>query len=85
MSYKTLEVELENGRVHPSGGEVLPVKARALLTLLDAVAPSTAGTCGELAERWNNLDKLPFDEANAFADDIDSARANLPPVKPAWD
>jgi hypothetical protein len=36
MSYKTLEVELENGRVHPSGAEALPPKARALLTILDA-------------------------------------------------
>jgi hypothetical protein len=34
MSYKTLEVELENGRVHPSGSEALPTKAHALLTIL---------------------------------------------------
>ena len=34
MSYKTLEVELENGRVRPSGSETLPAKARALLTIL---------------------------------------------------
>jgi hypothetical protein len=39
MSYKTVEVELENGRVHPSGTETLPDKAHALLTIL--VAPST--------------------------------------------
>jgi hypothetical protein len=36
MSYKTLEVELENGRVHPSGAEKLPANARALLTILSA-------------------------------------------------
>lgn len=35
MSYKTLEVELENGRVRPSGSEILPAKAHALLTILD--------------------------------------------------
>jgi hypothetical protein len=34
MSYKTVEVELENGRVHPAGAETLPNKARALLTIL---------------------------------------------------
>ena len=34
MSYKTLKVELENGRVHPSGSETLPPKAHALLTIL---------------------------------------------------
>ena len=36
MSYKTLEVELENGRVHPSGTETLPAKAHALLTIISA-------------------------------------------------
>lgn len=50
MSYKTLEVELENGRVHPSGAETLPAKARALLTILTASAPD-AGPRGSLADR----------------------------------
>jgi len=34
MSYKTVEVELENGRVRPRGSETLPAKADALLTIL---------------------------------------------------
>jgi hypothetical protein len=42
-------------------------------------------TCAELAERWPKLDKLSPDEANAFADDLEHARASLPPLKPAWD
>ena len=85
MSYKTLEVELENGHVRPRERETLPAKAHALLTLLDSSAPSAALTCGELAERWAGLEKLPPDEANAFADDLEGARANLPSLKPAWD
>lgn len=85
MSYKTLEVELENGRVHPRGPEILPVKAHALLTLLDSSATPAAGTCGELAERWSGLEKLPVEEANAFADDLERAHANLPSLKSAWD
>ncbi len=40
MSYKTLEVELENGRVRTSSAETLPAKAHALLTILES-APST--------------------------------------------
>ncbi len=42
MSYKTLEVELENGRVRPAGAETLPDKAHALLTILSpqAVKPN---------------------------------------------
>ena len=38
MSYRTLEVELEHGRVRPRTDEALPVKAHALLTILDARA-----------------------------------------------
>lgn len=54
MSYKTLEVELENGRVHPSGAEILPQKAHALLTILDE--PESAGNAkGSLADRVANL------------------------------
>lgn len=35
MSYQTLEVDLENGRVRPRGAESLPEKARALLTIIE--------------------------------------------------
>lgn len=36
MSYTTVEVELENGRVWPRGTVPLPVKAHALLTILES-------------------------------------------------
>ena len=44
MSYKTLEVELENGVVHAAHSESLPARAHALLTILDvpATEPSAA-------------------------------------------
>ena len=35
MNYKTVEVELDGGRVWPRGTENLPAKARALLTILE--------------------------------------------------
>lgn len=84
MNYKTVEVELENGRVRPSGPELLPAKARALLTLLD-YSPPVAPTCRELANRWGAMDKLSPSEANAFADDLEQGRASLPALKSAWD
>lgn len=34
MTYQTLEVQLENGKVSPVASEQLPDKARALLTIL---------------------------------------------------
>jgi hypothetical protein len=39
MSYKTVEVELDQGRVRASGSETLPDKARALLVILNSVPP----------------------------------------------
>ncbi len=39
----------------------------------------------EQAERWPELDRLPAGEAHAFADDFESGRRNLPPLKTAWD
>ncbi len=49
MSYKTLEVELENGHVHPSGAETLPAKAHALLTIL-TLPEKTKTANGSLAD-----------------------------------
>jgi hypothetical protein len=84
MSYKTLEVELVNGRVLPCGAEALPANGRGLLTLLNSgIAP--VATCGELSERWIRLEKLSADEASAFADDIEQSRDNLPALKSTWD
>jgi hypothetical protein len=85
VSYKTVEVELENGHVRPSGAESLPDRAHGLLTLLDHGTSTSARTCGELAERWATLDTLPPDEANAFADDVERSRSSLPAPKAAWD
>ena len=56
MSYKTLEVELENGRVHPSGSEALPIKAHALLTILVApVAESIAAPARTMGDALRSL------------------------------
>lgn len=84
MIYQTYEVELDHGSITSIGGEVLPEKARALLTILTTPG-SPALTSAELAERWTSMDRLPPEEAAAFADDIEAARRNLPPLKSAWD
>ena len=47
--------------------------------------PTAAMTCAELAERWPKLERLPPDEAKAFADDLEKDRAKLPPLRTAWD
>jgi uncharacterized protein (DUF433 family) len=65
--------------------ETLPARARALLTLLDNSQSGAAATCDELAERWPTLEKLPLQEAVAFADDIEKGRRSLPALKSAWD
>ena len=45
----------------------------------------TSLTGPDLAGRWSKLDRLPPDEAKAFADDLESARHHLPPLKSGWD
>lgn len=56
MSYKTVEVELENGRVRPSGAEPLPTHAHALLTILSSKSPASTDVAnGSLAERVADL------------------------------
>ncbi|HTV40302.1 MAG TPA: hypothetical protein VMF08_06990 [Candidatus Sulfotelmatobacter sp.] len=72
MSYKTLEVELENGRVYPSGPETLPPKAHALLTILDT-AETAQLTKGSLADRVANLAGIGRGEFT----DLSTSRAHL--------
>ena len=56
MSYKTVEVELEDGRVRPSGSETLPPKAHALLTILTAThTPNPEMENGSLADHVADL------------------------------
>jgi antitoxin (DNA-binding transcriptional repressor) of toxin-antitoxin stability system len=46
--------------------------------------PAPALTGAELAERWRKMEKLPPEEANPLADDLEAARRHLPPLKSAW-
>lgn len=54
MSFKTVEVVLEDGRVRPSGADTLPARATALLTILGTPPPNPAEP-GTLAERVAHL------------------------------
>jgi hypothetical protein len=46
MSYRTLEVEIDHGRVLSKGPETLPEKASGLLTILTPSAQSEARPIG---------------------------------------
>jgi hypothetical protein len=51
MSFRTVEVELDRGRVRPRNAESLPHKARALLTILSPTSVESFSTDGlSLAE-----------------------------------
>ncbi len=60
MSYQTLEVELENGWVRPTGAEPLPSKARALLTVLELPDPEKKGDRVEGAGLRRFLSRPPL-------------------------
>lgn len=47
--------------------------------------PGVSATCAELADRWEEFGRLSPDEASAFAQDVEQARAGVPPLKSAWD
>ena len=65
MSYQTLEVELENGQVRPSGAESLPPKAHALLTILRPAAAEPTKPARSLGEA---LRELQVEGKGLFAD-----------------
>jgi antitoxin (DNA-binding transcriptional repressor) of toxin-antitoxin stability system len=44
-----------------------------------------AASCQELAALWENLSRLPPEEAEAFAQDLEDARATIPSLKSVWD
>ena len=46
MSYRTVEVELDDGHVSPKGTESLPEKASGLLTILDSAVLREARPIG---------------------------------------
>jgi antitoxin (DNA-binding transcriptional repressor) of toxin-antitoxin stability system len=71
-------------RVERNGESAVILRGGKRVATLSPV-PAPALTCAELAERWPNLERLAPDEANSFANDIDQARASLPPVRPARD
>jgi hypothetical protein len=55
MGYKTVEVELENGRVHAAGAETLPDKAHALLTILSPQAVKSEAPTKSLGKAMREL------------------------------
>ena len=55
MSYQTLEVDLENGRIRPRGAELLPAKARALLTIMEPVPEPSSDSARTLGDALREL------------------------------
>lgn len=58
MSYQTLEVDLENGRVRTRGVDALPAKARALLTIVEEVPENSEKPNRSLADAMRGLNIL---------------------------
>jgi hypothetical protein len=58
MSYQTVEVDLENGRVRPRGSESLPAKARALLTIVESVKTPSANAARTMGQALRELNVI---------------------------
>jgi hypothetical protein len=65
MNYKTVEVELENGRVRAAGAETLPDKAHALLIILSPQAVKPEAPAKSLGQAMRQLEVMGQGE---FAD-----------------
>jgi hypothetical protein len=88
MSYKTLEVELENGRVHPAGAETLPAKAHALLTILSpqAVKPEApAKSLGEAMRELGVMGRGEFTDLSTNPRHMDDFGTKAVSASPAFD
>lgn len=74
-----------------NGTVVLPPDAHLLegeeVEVRPVAAKPRAKTGRELAAIWTTKSRLPADEAESFARDIETGRAvlNRPPTSPAWE
>ena len=70
MSYLTLEVDIDHGRVSPKGAEALPEKASGLLTILNPTSLSQPRPIGLAKGQFTVPDDfnapLPEDVLQAF-------------------
>ena len=70
MSYLTVAVEIDHGRVSPKGAEALPEQASGLLTILDplpVVTPRPMGLAkGQFTVPDDFNSPLPEEVLNAF-------------------
>jgi hypothetical protein len=70
MSYLTVEVEIDHGRISPKGVETLPEKAAGLLTILNPAAPACPRPIGlakgQLTVPDDFNDPLPEDVLRTF-------------------
>ena len=65
MSYLTLEADIDHGRITVAEPEKLPVRGKALLTVLNAPAlqPDWNKVMGLLGTRQNKVDGLAIERA----------------------
>ena len=65
MSFLTLEVEIDHGRVIARGSELLPEKGTGLLTLLpDSVGTQHRASVSEFIGKWAGAFSLPESPGN---------------------
>ena len=77
MSYVTLEVEIDNGRIMPNEPDKLPKTGKGLLTVLESSTEATDPERATRIQAFKELSKsLNLDEAKARAwmDQVRDAR-----------
>ena len=72
---------VENGRETA----ILMREGKKVAQIVPCPAGLPSPDCEEMIRRWQNLDRLPPDEAEAFARDVEAIHARQPPLKSVWD
>lgn len=74
MSYTTVEVEIDHGKVTPKEPEKLPASGRGLLTILPSQGATTAGSFLEALDALQRHLQLDEKKAQAWMDTVRDAR-----------
>jgi antitoxin (DNA-binding transcriptional repressor) of toxin-antitoxin stability system len=63
---------------------VLIEDGRPVAEIVPIETPAVAKTCGELAKFFATYERMPVEEAELFARDIEEARRRLKPQRRRW-
>ena len=72
-------------RIERTGSAATLMRGGKAVAKIVPVLEGPSSTVEDLIRRWAAIERLPSDEAEAFAADLEKIHADQPPLKSAWD